>query len=159
MVEHEPVNHKESPMPGETDVNSKKSNGEYGVGYGRPPIHTRFKKGKSGNPRGRPLGHANAKTTVARVMNEKVPVREGHKTRFMTKLEAMFQAHTNKAMKGDPRSFSHVLGHAARMGILAESTAETAIPTSEEDAAIVNEFMRRSTRPAECDRTSDPEER
>ena len=26
----------------------------YEVGYGKPPLHTRFRKGRSGNPRGRP---------------------------------------------------------------------------------------------------------
>lgn len=31
----------------------------YEVGYGKPPAATRFKAGKSGNPRGRPKGSAN----------------------------------------------------------------------------------------------------
>ena len=35
--------------------NSIKS--EYAVGRGRPPLHSRFKKGQSGNPNGRPAGH------------------------------------------------------------------------------------------------------
>ena len=30
--------------------------GNYAVGYGRPPSHSRFRKGVSGNPRGRPRG-------------------------------------------------------------------------------------------------------
>ena len=49
------------------------------VGYGRPPKNTRFKSGQSGNPKGRPAGRPNAKTTIARVISEKVPVREGEK--------------------------------------------------------------------------------
>jgi len=160
MSEHEPVDHKESPMPDEPDVDSKKTRkSEYEVGYGRPPTHTRFKKGESGNPHGRPIGSANAKTRIARVLDEKVEVREGDKIRSMSKLEAMFAAHTNKAMKGDPRSFSTVIAHAARVGALAESAAEPAIPTAEEDAAIVKEFLRRHARPAESDPKSDPEER
>jgi hypothetical protein len=72
--------------------NSKKNRkGEYDVGYG--PAHTRFKPGESGNPHGRPVGGANAKTTMARVVNEKVSVHEGDKSRKMTKLEAMLQNH------------------------------------------------------------------
>jgi hypothetical protein len=30
-----------------------KRTGDYQVGYGKPPAHTRFKPGQSGNPRGR----------------------------------------------------------------------------------------------------------
>jgi hypothetical protein len=26
--------------------------GDYAVGYGKPPLHTRFETGRSGNPRG-----------------------------------------------------------------------------------------------------------
>ena len=29
---------------------------DYEIGYGRPPKHTQFKKGQSGNPEGRPKG-------------------------------------------------------------------------------------------------------
>ena len=30
--------------------------GNYEVGYGKPPLHSRFKKGQSGNPKGFPKG-------------------------------------------------------------------------------------------------------
>lgn len=38
------------------NTNSWGSNHSGGVGYGRPPAHTRFKPGQSGNPKGRPSG-------------------------------------------------------------------------------------------------------
>lgn len=144
MAEHEPVDHKESPVPGETDVDSKKTRkGEEGVGYRRPPTHTRFKPGNSGNPRGRPRGHANAKGTVARVINETVPVREGDTTRKMTKLEAMLQAHAVKAIKGDARSASVLIGLITRLGLLGEPEIETLAALSEEDDAILADYVRR----------------
>ena len=49
---------------------------DYEVGYGKPPRHTRFKKGQSGNPRGRPSGSKNLKTLLNEALNERVVVTE-----------------------------------------------------------------------------------
>ena len=45
--------------------------GECGIGYGRPPMHTRFKPGQSGNVRGRPRGSKNLTTTIVKSLNRK----------------------------------------------------------------------------------------
>lgn len=145
MSEQKSENHTVNPTPCEPDVSSGMAGkGQYQVGYGRPPTHARFKPGESGNPNGRPAGRPNAKTTVARVINEKVAVREGQKTRNMTKLEALVQAHAMKAMKGDARSASIVIGLVIRMGLLGEQEDETLAALPQEDAAIVNDFLRRN---------------
>jgi hypothetical protein len=81
----------------------------YMIGYKRPPQETRFQPGRSGNPKGRPKGRSNHRTMVNRVMNEKVSVRQGDKTRRMSKFEAVIQAQANKGMKGDARSAAMVL--------------------------------------------------
>lgn len=46
------------------------------VGYMNPPEHTRFKKGKSGNPRGRPRKQEDLNTVLHRVLNRKVRVKD-----------------------------------------------------------------------------------
>jgi Family of unknown function (DUF5681) len=137
----------------------KMRKGKHQVGYGRPPVHTQFKAGRSGNRRGRPVGRANAKTTMARVFNQTVPVREGDKTRNMSKLEAMLQTHTLKAMKGDNRSASIVIGLLARAGFLGESESKTVPALSDEDDAILDDFVRRRTGAAERDPANHAEER
>ena len=93
---------------------------DYKVGYKRPPLQTRFKPGRSGNPKGRPKGKPNHRTTVNRVMNEKVSVREGGKTRRVTKFEAVFQAQANKGMKGDARSAGMVINVMSKTGLLGD---------------------------------------
>jgi hypothetical protein len=118
------------------------------VGYRRPPRRTRFKKGQSGNPNGRPQGRANAKTIVARAINEKVTVREGETERAMTKLEGMLQAHLVKAIKGDARSASLVINLVTRLGLLAKTENKTFTALSEEDHAILDEYVRSKTGPA-----------
>jgi hypothetical protein len=99
----------------------------YQVGYKRPPIYTRFQPGQSGNPRGRPAGRPNHNTTVERVMNEKVPVRQGENTRHMTKFEAMLQAQTAKGMKGDARSAGMVINLMYRIGSFGDQQHERTI--------------------------------
>jgi Family of unknown function (DUF5681) len=47
----------------------------YRVGKGRPPRRTRWKKGQSGNPKGRPKGAKNLTTIFATILKHKVEVR------------------------------------------------------------------------------------
>jgi Family of unknown function (DUF5681) len=137
-----------------TSQNPARSNrgaaaGDYKVGYRRPPRHTRFEKGRSGNPNGRPQGAANAKTIVSRAINERVRIREGETERAMTKLEAMLQGHLVKAIKGDARSAGLVINLVTRLGLLAETENKTFIALSEEDHAILDDYVRSKTAPAE----------
>jgi Family of unknown function (DUF5681) len=129
MLEHE-----QETATGESEVGeSQGTSGDnyhianYKVGYKRPPVHSRFKPGQSGNPKGRPAGSANAKTTVQRVMNERVSVRRGQKTSSVTTLEAMVQAHAVKAIKGDSRSAGMVINVMSRTGLLADQEDESTI--------------------------------
>ena len=48
---------------------------EYQVGYGRPPRQTRFHKGRSGNPRGRPKQSKGLATMARRILNEKIVIK------------------------------------------------------------------------------------
>jgi hypothetical protein len=64
---------------------------DYEVGYGRPPVHSRFKPGVSGNPSGRPKGTPNLKTLFNRILKEEVSLREGAEVRKVTKAEALMR--------------------------------------------------------------------
>jgi hypothetical protein len=107
---------------------------DYGVGYKRPPVHSRFKPGQSGNPKGRPPGSANAKSTVQRVMSEKVSVRRGQKTSTVSTLEALVQAHAVKAIKGDARSATMVINVMTRTGLLADEEDNGPLETAKRAA-------------------------
>jgi hypothetical protein len=140
--------HGQDPNLGAPEASSAKDPGESDkVGYGRPPIHTRFKPGHSGNPTGRPKGRRNAKTVVSRVLNQKITVRENGKIRKLTKLEAMLLAATTKAIKGDSRALNAIVALMARTGHLAETGNEISTPVlPEEDKEIISDFAQRMKR-------------
>lgn len=94
------------------------------VGYRQPPIHTRFKPGRSGNPTGRPRGSTSPTSIVQRIMGEKLPVREGDKVRLISKFEAMMRSLSVKAMKGDLKALATVLSLVAEGSHFAEPTSQ-----------------------------------
>ena len=82
---------------------SKKNNASGSeAGYGHPPVNTRFKKGQSGNPKGRPKGSRGLATILNRALSERVVINEGGRRKTVTKLEAAVKQVTNKAASGDP---------------------------------------------------------
>jgi hypothetical protein len=73
----------------------------YEIGFGKPPKHTRFRKGLSGNPKGRPKGRRNLATVLERTLQERVVINENGVRRTVTKLEAAVKQLVNKAAAGD----------------------------------------------------------
>jgi hypothetical protein len=74
------------------------------VGYKRPPVHTRFKPGQSGNPTGRARGSKNLKTPFRQILNEQVFLRQGQVVRKVSKAEAVLRGLVVGALKGDQRN-------------------------------------------------------
>lgn len=73
----------------------------YDIGYGKPPEDTRFRKGQSGNARGRPKGAKNLATQLAAALNESVVVTENGRRRKITKREAICHQLANRSAGGD----------------------------------------------------------
>jgi hypothetical protein len=77
----------------------------YVVGFGKPPERTRFRKGRSGNPAGRPKGALNLGTLLGKVLAEKVAVKDASgRRREISKLEAALTQLVNKAAGADLRA-------------------------------------------------------
>jgi hypothetical protein len=81
----------------------------YEVGYGKPPQSTQFKKGKSGNPKGRPKASKNVGTMLEEIFYRKIPITENGNRREVPMLEAIFRQLANGAAKGEMRSVDRVL--------------------------------------------------
>ena len=88
------------------------SDKSYKVGRGRPPLHSRYKPGQSGNPGGRPKGVRNLRTLIAEEFTREVTAKEGGRpvkrpavavlTRVMIgkAIQSEFQNRTGPARRG-----------------------------------------------------------
>jgi hypothetical protein len=119
----------------------RKHPGEYEVGYGRPPQHSRFKPGQSGNPRGRPKGRQNLKTVLENILDQKVTVTENGRPKVMRKRELMLVAHVNKAVKGDVRALNSIIALMARTGLANVEVEQVEHEPAPEDQAILELFL------------------
>jgi Family of unknown function (DUF5681) len=83
---------------------TKTSDPSYEVGYGKPPVHSRFQKGQSGNPKGRAKGARNFATIFAEAMTKPVVITENGQRKKISKFAAAMTQLANDAARGDKKS-------------------------------------------------------
>lgn len=79
----------------------KTPDGDYEVGHGRPPKETRWKKGQSGNPKGRPKSKKTGPVDISAFLDEPVTARIQGRTRKMHSFEAMVWQMAQRALMGN----------------------------------------------------------
>lgn len=96
----------------------------YEVGYGKPPKHGRFVKGRSGNPQGRPrkpkpqplkLSDAPSDGFLAAEAYRSIALRENGQGIELPAIQAVLRAAVANAIKGNRLSQKYVLEYVARM--------------------------------------------
>lgn len=102
---------------------NKYDNSTYAIGFGKPHEHSKFRKGLSGNPKGRRKGKPNLATVLERTLQEKVIIHEHGVRKTVTKLEAAVKQLVDKAAKGD-------LSALRQLTALAGSAVEKEVDTS-----------------------------
>ena len=74
--------------------------GNYEVGYRKPPRHTRFKPGQSGNPRGRPKAEKSLGAALNEALKAKVKMRRNGKERVVSSIQAFVLRVVTDAIQG-----------------------------------------------------------
>jgi hypothetical protein len=114
----------------------------YEVGYRKPPASRQFKKGTSGNPKGRPKGSRNFLTLLEQELGQNVVVTENGKKKRMTRLQAMVKRMVAAALQGDPKSQLTLIEVMRRSGAFeAAQDTEQLLPDNYE--AILEAYVER----------------
>jgi hypothetical protein len=113
----------------------------YKVENKRPPRHSQFRPGQSGNPKGRPPKSRNLKNDLLDELSERIRIREGDRHRRVSKQQALLKALVNRGLGGDVRAIASVFGMVARLIYDTTSEAEQALEAS--DTAIIEDFIAR----------------
>ncbi len=130
--------------PKKSDASASGAN--YEVGYGKPPQHSRFQPGRSGNPRGRPKGTNNLKTDLMEELGEKILVREGEQSRRVSKQRAVVKSLVMRTLKGEARAAGLLTSLMMRLLDTGEGAPEVAEPLHDDELEILRAFEDRVRR-------------
>jgi hypothetical protein len=112
------------------------------VGYKRPPKHTRFRPGHSGNPTGRRKNSRNFKTDLVAELHEQIPIRENGRDMRITKQRAFVKALVAAAIKGDMRATTALVSFCTR-SLGSEDEEDVNASPAAEDIEIIEAFVKR----------------
>lgn len=121
------------------------------IGYKRPPVATRWKKGQSGNPSGRKKGTLNLRTDLMAELAEVIQINEGGSPRRITKQRALLKSLAARGIQGDARAANLILSLIARL-LEPEEQPVSAGVLGADDEAILRAYLARA-RPTKDDQS------
>jgi hypothetical protein len=113
------------------------------VGRGNPPQHTRFRKGMSGNPNGRPRGSKNLSTYLIEAARDQVSANIGGKSRKISKIHATAMQLATKAASGNQQAINKFLDWMDEIESRAAAARPAQYPLSEPDIEVIHAIYER----------------
>lgn len=112
---------------------------DHKVGPGRPPKHSRWKKGQSGNPRGRPKGRIDVRAVLEEELSELIILATPQGEREVTKLQAVIRRLIHEGLSGKVYAIQDILDRAERLAKPDEAAASPELP--QDDEAILRRAL------------------
>src|SRR5580658_10229278 len=100
-------------------------------GYKRPPRASRFKRGESGNPKGRPRGTHNLKTDLDALLKKRIAIRQDGELRRVSRQEALLLSLFGKAVGGDTKAAAQLTGLVMKLDATGAQQAHEPPPVSD----------------------------
>jgi len=129
----------ESEQVSAADGHQPAKSADYSIGYKKPPKHSRFKPGQSGNPKGRPKGARSLQTIVRELMTQKVPIRTAQGIKKMTHMEALMHKALEQGYAGNLRALTSIIQ------LYAQSVPNEEAPPLEsfdaDQSALINQML------------------
>jgi len=110
---------------------------------GAPRVHSRFKPGHRGGG-GRPKRQRNGRTVLQNTLDERITIREGKRTRSLTKHDAIILRAVNDAISGDAKALSNLITLMRLYGLIEQPQETTSTqPFTADDLDIITDFVGR----------------
>jgi len=116
---------------------------KYPIGYKKPPRHTRFQPGLSGNAKGRPKGAKNFAAVIERELRTPIEVTENGERKRISKRQAIVKQTVNRAVAGDPKATSILLSEARFHESQNPPALAANAHVSQEDHSVMGNIVRR----------------
>ena len=135
---------------------------DYEVGYGKPPVASRFTKGKSGNPKGSKKASPieDVRIVVENILMEPIELRDGGKIRTASKLEAIMQAQRINALKGNTKAVRTLFKLGQKNGLFTKAKPRGGIvidaPGTAQEKLLLRAFNAQRGGPAEAPEVTVP---
>jgi hypothetical protein len=122
---------------------------------GNPPTHTQFRKGTSGNPKGRPKGSKNLATYLMEAARDQISTTVGGRTRTISKLQATTMQLATKAAAGDQAAIGRFLDWIDEIETRAANVRPSQFPIGGPDIEVIRAVYERMN---QCDPENKREE-
>jgi hypothetical protein len=122
---------------------SSAADSAYEVGYGKPPKANQFRKGRTGNPRGKRQGGENTISAFKRIVSKRVKIKDGEQVRTIALAEAVILKNYNAALQKNPFAMSNIYRLAEDAGEFVDFTDAKQVgrPIAVPEKMTMEEFL------------------